>query len=523
MSKNKLSPLLSVGCERCSATHSLAFLVSRSFLAVVLSSAVGVPALGDEVRHDGISVQVSAPLDSTVCSFSVKPRVAARKIDHFTLENPSRLVVDLWGVAVSRSREVELPGNPCAARVRFGVQPQRARVVFDLTRELGSSLTISTTGGHFLASGGAPLGGGEGNAVAAASPIAEPVLVPSTPTAQPVEPSPSPVLSSTPTVEPTLTPSPIPTPSATATEVPAPTATQTPRPTSTPSPTRTSTATPSPTATKPLPTPSPTTLAIERVEVPKGADVVAPAVPAIESESADSARVADREEEADKPDRSTDGALTIKVDRVVVEFQPDQRPVQNILVANTSAVSLSLAAKILEVEQPGQELERIVDTRSIIVSPLNFSLEPGSSRQVRLVALGDAEDIEKVFRLTLVAAARQSGSEESAVAAGVGGASTGNSSFEVLVLRASESAKADLVSKRTGSDLVLTNEGSRSIALTEVRVCQGAGVGSCVEYPARRMYPGAAWSVRVPVGGRLEVLKRVGKDFETVVFEGAAG
>ena len=262
---------------------------------------------------------------------------------------------------------------------------------------------------------------------------------------------------------------------------------------------------------------------MEKGEAPKSSDVVGEVVPVIQRGLTDSARVADNEEQTVRPDRSADGAPTFKVDRVVVEFQPDQRPVQNILVANTSVVSLSLAAKIREVEQPGQEGERVVDTSSILVSPLNFTLEPGASRQVRLVALGDAEDVERVFRLTLVASVRKSSSEESAVSFGTGGDSAGGSSFEVLVLQASEASRADLVSKRMGSDLVLKNEGSRSIALTEVRVCQGAGGGSCVEYPARRMHPGAVWSVKVPVGARLEVLRRVGKDFETVVFEGTAG
>jgi P pilus assembly chaperone PapD len=153
---------------------------------------------------------------------------------------------------------------------------------------------------------------------------------------------------------------------------------------------------------------------------------------------------------------------------------------------------------------------------------MNLNLEAGASRQVRIVGVEEPGDTEQVFKLALTPFSGSPRSSEQGSTTGAPGEFKAAPSFEVLILRAPEDAAASLVWKRSGGDVVLSNEGSRSIALTELRVCRGAGTAECVDSPSRRLYPGTSWSTMVPIDGRLEVLKRVGNDFETIVIEGAA-
>jgi len=215
-------------------------------------------------------------------------------------------------------------------------------------------------------------------------------------------------------------------------------------------------------------------------------------------------------------------ALKFKVDRVLVEFKPEDRPVQNILITNTSGEVLDMSARVRAVESPGLPAEREVETDAMLVSPLFFRLEPGASRQVRLVGVEEPEEAEQVFRVALAPRRSEHDPRAKVRINGKEAELSVVTAFAVTVLRAPEGATAALRSSRAGEDVVLSNEGNRSIALTEVRVCRRSERSSCEEQPVRRLYPGAEWRVRVPAAGRLELLQRIGKDFQTVVIEGSA-
>jgi P pilus assembly chaperone PapD len=450
-------------------------------------------AEAEEVRHDGLTVRVSPDRATGRCVFELSSRVAARKIEHFPLEGPPRLVVDLQGVAVSRGREVELRSSSCAVRVRFGVQRQATRVVFDLPGALQPEYHVAISGGGFWASGivtagaGVPLAGQLPSGQGEASAPLEPTPAPSPIATSPPSPMPSPSLTPTPQHTPT----------------PLPTATSTAVPTSTPTLIPTAMPTPSPTAEVSSPTVSPTPIEV----VDGGGREATPAKPLSGEQTVAPSAL---------------GELSFNVDRVLVDFRSDARPVQNILVTNTSPRAISISAQVREVESPGQVGEKLKETRAVLVSPMNLNLEAGASRQVRIVGVEEPGDTEQVFKLALTPFSGSPRSSEQGSTTGAPGEFKAAPSFEVLILRAPEDAAASLVWKRSGGDVVLSNEGSRSIALTELRVCRGAGTAECVDSPSRRLYPGTSWSTMVPIDGRLEVLKRVGNDFETIVIEGAA-
>ena len=57
----------------------------------------------------------------------------ARQLEAFLLAAPERLVVDIAGLAIERAYEIHPAETHSISRVRFGIHPEKLRIVFDLT------------------------------------------------------------------------------------------------------------------------------------------------------------------------------------------------------------------------------------------------------------------------------------------------------------------------------------------------------------------------------------------------------
>ena len=70
----------------------------------------------------------------------------------------------------------------------------------------------------------------------------------------------------------------------------------------------------------------------------------------------------------------------ISVNDVIVQFKAGQRPVQNIIVKNSSKEVFYVTATSEEIQDPGEEKSALLPTEDLIVSPRRFSIDGNSER-----------------------------------------------------------------------------------------------------------------------------------------------
>lgn len=441
------------------------------------------------VEHGGVRVVAFADGDSVArCRFEVEHR-GHWSVNHFTLPDPDRLVVDLKGVRVGRGKVEETPRSRCVSAVRFGIQPDGTRVVFDLRGGAPESYTVA---GPERGEGGLAqlsVSFGEPDRVHKSQPQAGDKVG-----GAPVRGAETPMFSVI------VTPTPIPT----ATSTVAPTATETPAPTPSMTPTRTPALTSTP----------------EPISSPKQAPVAPSALPGVAAMS--TARNWAAEGTVTLPAETVDAAaLKFRVDKIFVEFGGHDRPVRNIGVTNVATEPIQMTTRVARVMNPGAPNESEEETSDLLVSPRFFALQPGMERQVRIVSTAPADEGELVYRVHLVP---QRGEFDPQATLSVGnrhGSVGVVTALAVLVLKVGEGAEAKLMSRREGDTIVLGNGGTRSVFLNDIRRCFGAERSSCRETPGRRLFPGNEWRVDVAPGESLRMLAREGDHFETVSIEGA--
>lgn len=493
-----MTELPSHGWFRCAVVAGASFVV-----LCLVAVRVGAEEKADiSVTHEGVRVLVSedGPL-SAACRFEIQHH-GGGAIHHFTLHDPSRLVVDLKGVRVARGKVYEASQARCVSAVRFGIQPQGTRVVFDLRGVPPESYDVA--GPETDKSGITRLSARFRGASVGAQVELETRRAGEAPT-------PLPTPTATVTVLPTLAPTVLPTVTPILTPTLTPTFTPTATPTSTPTrtPSSTPTGTPVPTATV-----EPTT--------PAGL------APMVGGESPSSEGIPPKSEQGVvgavilPPGAVDEAKLKFRVDKILVEFGGKDRPVRNIGVTNVSGDTLQMTTRVVRLMNPGAPNETEEETADLLVSPRFLTLQPGAERQVRVVAVVPAPEGERVYRIHLVP---QRGEFEPRATVAVGahrGSVDVVTALAVLVLQAGDDAQAKLTSRQEGTILVVGNEGTRSVLLSEVRRCSDADRSSCREIPGRRLFPGNEWRVEVAPEGALTMLAREGDHFETVSLKGAS-
>lgn len=133
---------------------------------------------------------------------------------------------------------------------------------------------------------------------------------------------------------------------------------------------------------------------------------------------------------------------------------------------------------------------------------------------IRLVGARSPEESERIYRVYLVAQETEFDPtnapkpHESA------------QKLAVSVLRAPTASAIKLGLRRRGKRIVITNDGNRSVRVSEVKLCSDSAPQECQELPERRLYPSNQWAIPAPKDFKLVLTKTVAGESETVVFEG---
>lgn len=196
-------------------------------------------------------------------------------------------------------------------------------------------------------------------------------------------------------------------------------------------------------------------------------------------------------------------AAELVVSQLVVEFKPDGPRTADIEIFNNSEERAYAVVEPREVVDPGTLGERRVSTPDpaklgLLASPARFILEPQQRRTLRIAAVGTATEKERVYRVTVKPVTGDVSGSESGLKLLVG--------YDLLVLVRPPVVRSAVRAQRSGSRLILTNNGNASVELAEGSQCDLSGK-QCQPLPAKRLYAGASWAQDLPAarGGRYQV------------------
>lgn len=242
-------------------TKAKGFLYLTFVFGMVLQS-----TWAEEISYQGLKLAVNDNKDGTKISVERLKSKAAVTVER--IDNPTRLVIDVPGHKIGGNRTFTLADSRFIAAARFGVHPDKTRIVLDVRPELSEIPSFKVTGEStrktLLILGNEPPAKTKSAKVVATPielkrispktlntdstatepiPTATPTVLQDEPELQPVDqPTATPTAKANPTHKPTELPTPAPTPEPTALPTPEPTAKAIATPKSTPSSAKTTAA-----------------------------------------------------------------------------------------------------------------------------------------------------------------------------------------------------------------------------------------------------------------------------------------
>jgi len=195
---------------------------------------------------------------------------------------------------------------------------------------------------------------------------------------------------------------------------------------------------------------------------------------------------------------------TMSVSQVIVEFsKPGQRRA-DVEVQNRGRERMYVLVSPAMIQNPGTKGERRVKIADpgklgLLVTPQRMILEPGQRKLVRFAMLAPPVRKDRIYRVTIKPVVGKLRTQQTAVKIVVG--------YDLLVMQRPARAKASVTGKRQGRILTLRNTGNTNALVFDGKQCVGK---KCARVPARRLYAGTVWRVRLPRSGPVNFLVRVG-------------
>jgi P pilus assembly chaperone PapD len=216
---------------------------------------------------------------------------------------------------------------------------------------------------------------------------------------------------------------------------------------------------------------------------------------------------------------STSASAQISVNDVIVQFKAGDRPVQNVVVKNSSPDVFYVTASCDELSEPSEEKSSLVPTEDIIVSPKRFSIEGNSERVVRLLHRKPTENLERVYRIAFVPQDKNFGDTVEKDESGRKTVLKVLTGMGLLVFADPVNPKPELKWERKGNTLKFYNTGNQHVRVFDGKACKSEGV-DCVELVSRRVYGGKEFVQTVDPTNTVYYTRRDGAsgDFKSIVI-----
>jgi P pilus assembly chaperone PapD len=213
----------------------------------------------------------------------------------------------------------------------------------------------------------------------------------------------------------------------------------------------------------------------------------------------------------------------VTVNTVILNFKSGQRPVQSVMVGNSSdhpAYVLARVEKVMDPESGGNISEPSDD---ILVSPKAFSLEPKGQRAIRLLLRKPPQDVEAVYRALFVPQDRGFGQEIKREYQGRKASIRVLTGMGVLLFVEPKNPTRLVKWSREADAITFLNEGNIHLELADGKSCELSGE-ECVGLESKRVYAGTSFSIPATASRTLSFLTRFGADaeFEQITIDASS-
>ena len=199
---------------------------------------------------------------------------------------------------------------------------------------------------------------------------------------------------------------------------------------------------------------------------------------------------------------------------LVVELQPGKSSRKDIELWNNSDEPAYVEVAPAEIVNPGQASETRIqelnpERLGLLVSPNRLILEPGQHKVIRVAAIMQPTNNERIYRVTVKPVAGDITGDQSGLKLLVG--------YDVLAIVRPSSPVPVINASREGRNLVIRNDGNSSAELLNGKQCRLGGK-DCATLPGKRLYAGANWRVTLEGDEPVEYSVKIGDKVSTVRF-----
>ena len=194
---------------------------------------------------------------------------------------------------------------------------------------------------------------------------------------------------------------------------------------------------------------------------------------------------------------SSNSFAAMSLDRMVVYFDADEAPRQDIVVSNPDAENLYLQTEVYKVINPGRKDEervRVTDPAEmkLLSTPRKAIIAPNSRKTVRLVSLETPSSVESVYRVTFKPVVGDIKATQNAIKLLI--------AYQTLVFIRPDNAEYKVSAKREKGSITFTNSGNMNVVLRNGHFCTGKGDNrKCDDIKEGiRLYAGQSWSLKLP-------------------------
>lgn len=200
--------------------------------------------------------------------------------------------------------------------------------------------------------------------------------------------------------------------------------------------------------------------------------------------------------------------------QVIVDFAPNALPHQDIEVGNSGAQRIYVVAEPSEIVSAGkaeQQRVQIPDPQKLglLVTPNRLILEPGERKLIRVAAIADRTDKERIYRIAVKPVVGDITASGSGLKILVG--------YDVLVIFRPLTPRSAITAMRGTEALTLRNDGNTNVELFDGKQCDTAGK-NCTSLPPKRLYAGASWEQPLSRGAKVTYSIKTGETVEIQTF-----